>query len=120
LAVNSGKFHYAANYHAMVQHLQDMAGGLVITLPSVKDLENPESGAYLRKYLHTKPGVEIEARMRVFNTIRDMTADSYGGWLLVTALQGGGGLNAGRIMLNRAFDTNHARELAKKAAGIRS
>jgi 4-hydroxybutyryl-CoA dehydratase / vinylacetyl-CoA-Delta-isomerase len=119
LAVNSGKFYYTANYHAMVKLLQDLSGGLVITLPSVKDLQNPESGAYLRKYLHTKPGVDVEARMRVFNAIRDMTADSYGGWLLVTALQAGGGLNAGRIMLYRAFDMNAARETAKQVAGIR-
>lgn len=118
LAVNAGKFHYASNYHRIVQILQDMAGGLVITLPSVKDLQHPEAGAYMRKYLHTKPGIAVEDRMRVFNTIRDMTADSYGGWLLVTALQAGGGLNAGRIMLNRAYDIEHARAAAKKAAGI--
>jgi 4-hydroxybutyryl-CoA dehydratase/vinylacetyl-CoA-Delta-isomerase len=118
LAINAGKFFYASNYHAMVKYLQDLAGGLVITLPSVKDLQNPESGKYLRKYLHTKNGIDIEARMRVFNTIRDMTADSFGGWLLVTALQAGGGLNAGRIMLNRAYDMNAARAAAKRAAGI--
>lgn len=119
LAVNAGKFYYTSNYHAMVMRLQDLAGGLVITLPSVKDLENPQSGAYLRKYLHTKPEVDIKARMRVFNAIRDLTADSYGGWLLVTALQAGGGLNAGRIMMSRSFDMQAAREAALHAAGIR-
>jgi 4-hydroxybutyryl-CoA dehydratase / vinylacetyl-CoA-Delta-isomerase len=118
LAINAGKFYYTSNYHAMVKLLQDLAGGLVITLPSVKDLENPQSGAYLRKYLHTKSDVSIESRMRVFNAIRDLTADSYGGWLLVTALQAGGGLNAGRIMLYRAFDMKAARDIAKSVAGI--
>jgi 4-hydroxybutyryl-CoA dehydratase / vinylacetyl-CoA-Delta-isomerase len=118
LAINAGKFYYTSNYHTMVKYLQDLAGGLVITLPSVKDLQNPHAGAYLRKYLHTKPDVSVEARMRVFNAIRDLTADSYGGWLLVTALQAGGGLNAGRIMLYRAFDMSAARETAKRVAGI--
>jgi 4-hydroxybutyryl-CoA dehydratase/vinylacetyl-CoA-Delta-isomerase len=118
LAINAGKFYYTSNFHAMIMRLQDLAGGLTITLPSVKDLENPVTGAYLRKYLHTKAGVDIESRMRVFNTIRDMTADSYGGWLQVTALQAGGGLNAGRIMLYRAFDMKRARESARHAAGI--
>ena len=118
LAINAGKYYYTSNYHTMVKYLQDLAGGLVITLPSVKDLQNPQSGAYIRKYLHTKPDVSVEARMRVFNAIRDMTADSYGGWLLVTALQAGGGLNAGRIMLYRAFDLRAAREAAKRVAGI--
>ena len=118
MAINAGKFYYTSNYHGMVKRLQDLAGGLVITLPSVKDLENPESGAYLRKYLHTKAGVEVETRMRIFNAIRDLTADSYGGWLLVTALQAGGGLNAGRIMLSRSFDMAAARRAALQAAGI--
>jgi 4-hydroxybutyryl-CoA dehydratase / vinylacetyl-CoA-Delta-isomerase len=119
IAINAGKFYYTSNYHGMVRRLQDLAGGLVITLPSIRDLENPQSGAYLRKYLHTKPGVEVESRMRIFNAIRDLTADSYGGWLLVTALQAGGGLNAGRIMLSRSFDMDAARKAAMRAAGIR-
>ena len=30
--------------------------------------------------------------MRVYNLIRDLTADAYGGWQFVVALQAGGGL----------------------------
>ena len=30
--------------------------------------------------------------MRVYNLIRDLTADAYGGWHFVVALQAGGGL----------------------------
>jgi len=31
--------------------LQDIAGGLVVTMPSQKDFENPEVAPYLEKYL---------------------------------------------------------------------
>lgn len=81
------------------------------------DLRNPESGAYLRKYLHTKPGVDVEARMRVYNLIRDLRADSCGGWQQVVTLQAGGGLTAQRIMMNRTFDIAGARARALAAAG---
>jgi 4-hydroxybutyryl-CoA dehydratase/vinylacetyl-CoA-Delta-isomerase len=117
LAVNAGKYYYAANYHNMVKHLHDLGGGLVVTLPTEADLRNDESGRYIRKYLHTKPSVDVETRMRVYNLLRDLTADAYGGWHLVVALQAGGGLSAQRIMMNRTYDLAGAKAMALAAAG---
>ena len=56
--------------------------------------------------------------MRVYTLIRDLTADAYGGWNLVTALQAGGGLKAQRITMARTFDMGHARKVALVAAGV--
>lgn len=119
LGINAAKYYYAANYHNAVKYLQDLSGGLVITLPTETDLRNEESGKYIRKYLHTKPDVNVEDRMRVYNLIRDLTADAYGGWHLVVALQAGGGLNAQRIMMNRTYDIEAAKNAALIAAGAR-
>lgn len=119
LGINAAKYYYAANYHNAVKYLQDLSGGLVITLPTETDLRNEESGRYIRKYLHTKPDVNVEDRMRVYNLIRDLTADAYGGWHLVVALQAGGGLNAQRIMMNRTYDIEGAKNAALTAAGAR-
>jgi 4-hydroxybutyryl-CoA dehydratase/vinylacetyl-CoA-Delta-isomerase len=118
LGVNVGKYYFAANFHAIVQRLHDLGGGLVLTLPKEADLRNPESGKYLRKYLHTTPDVDVEERMRIYNLIRDLTADAYGGWNLVTTLQAGGGLPAQRVMMNRTYDLERAKRKAKRAAGI--
>ena len=41
-----------------------------------------------------RPGVNGEYRRRLFHTIRDLTADAYGGWRLITNIQAGGGLFA--------------------------
>lgn len=117
LAINAAKYYYAANYHQTVRYLHDLSGGLVMTLPLESDLRNPQSGRFIRKYLHTKPNVEIETRMRVYNLIRDMTADAYGGWNFVVALQAGGGLSAQRFMMNRTYDIARAKTRALKAAG---
>jgi len=117
LAINAAKYYYAANYHQTVRHLHDLGGGLVLTLPLESDLRNEETGKYIRKYLHTKPTVDVEQRMRVYNLIRDLTADAYGGWQFVVALQAGGGLVAQRTMMNRTYDLKRAKERALKAAG---
>src|SRR5438105_2262089 len=117
LAINATKYYYAANYHQTVRYLHDLGGGLVLTLPLEADLRNEESGKYIRKYLHTKPGVEVETRMRVYNLIRDLTADAYGGWQFVVALQAGGGLPAQRVMMNRTYDMARAKARALAAAG---
>lgn len=120
LAINSAKYYYAANYHQTVRYLHDLSGGLVMTLPGEADLRNPESGKFIRKYLHTKKTVDVEQRMRVYNLIRDLTADAYGGWNFVVALQAGGGLSAQRFMMNRTYDLAAAKAKALAAAGVKA
>ncbi|MBV8187435.1 MAG: 4-hydroxyphenylacetate 3-hydroxylase [Alphaproteobacteria bacterium] len=119
LAINAAKYYYAANFHQTVRYLHDLGGGLVLTLPLEADLRNEESGKYIKKYLHTKNDVDIETRMRVYNMIRDLTADAYGGWQFVVALQAGGGLAAQRIMMNRTYNLAQAKERALRAAGVK-
>lgn len=118
LAINTAKYYYASKFHEMVRNLHDLGGGLILTLPSEADYRHPEAGPYMRKYLSTKPSVKVEDRMRVYNLIRDMTADAFGGWNLVVALQAGGGLTAQRAMMNRTYDMGSAKALAQAMAGI--
>lgn len=120
LAINVAKYHFANNFHSMVKIVHDLAGGLVLTLPEEADLRSNEAGPYLRKYMHAVKGADIETRMRVYNAIRDLTADSFGGWKQVVALQAGGGLLAQRIMMHRAFDMGAAKAKALKAAGVKA
>lgn len=120
MAINTAKYFMAVNFHKTISYLHDLGGGLVLTQPLEADLRNPESGKYIRKYLHTRKDVEIETRMRVTNAIRDLTADAYGGWWFVTSLQAGGGLAAQRVMMSRRFDMNRARQRALQVAGVKA
>ena len=61
LYTNAGKYTGAANYNLMVRHLHDIAGGAVVTAPSLADLENPDTGPLLKKYM----GTGSERRRRV-------------------------------------------------------
>jgi 4-hydroxybutyryl-CoA dehydratase/vinylacetyl-CoA-Delta-isomerase len=115
---NSAKYYAASEFSRMIRHLHDLAGGSVLTAPTMADLHNPASGAYLQKYMRTMSGVDAAYRMRLFHTIRDYTADSFGGWQQVTTLQGGGGLYAQQIVARKNYDMNRAKGLARSCAGI--
>ena len=118
LYTNAAKYHAAANYNLMVRHLHDIAGGSVLTAPAVSDLENDETGPLLRKYMSTMKGVDGEYRLRLFHAIRDLTADTLGGWRMVTNVQAGGGLYAQRIVTRRHYDLDGAKAKALRAAGL--
>lgn len=118
LFTNAAKYTGAANFNLMVRHLHDIAGGAVITMPTIGDLENRKVGDHLRKYISTGPDVDAEYRMKLFHAIRDMTADSYGGWHLVTSIQAGGGLYAQRLVTRKHYDFDRARALAAEVAGV--
>ena len=44
---------------------QDIAGGLVVTMPSERDLQNNEIGPLIRKFLQGRDGVDTVDRMRM-------------------------------------------------------
>lgn len=119
LYTNAAKYHGAANYNLMVRHLHDIAGGAVLTAPTIGDLENDVTGPFVEKYMSTRPDIKAEYRMRLFHAIRDITADAFGGWNFVTNVQSGGGLWAQRIVTRKHYDMDRAVGLAKAAAGIR-
>jgi len=118
LYTNAGKYQGAANYNMMVRHLHDIAGGSVLTAPGASDLENEDVGHLIRKYMSTKQEIDGEYRTKLFHAIRDLTADTYGGWLQVTNLQSGGGLYAQKIVTRLHYDMEHAKDLALAAADI--
>lgn len=118
LYTNAAKHYGGSEFSRMVQHLQDIAGGSVVTVPSTKDFANPEVGDEIRKYMRTKEGVDGEYRAQLFRAIRDYTADALGGWNLVTMLQSGGGLYAQRIVTRKHYDMERAKRLALHVADL--
>jgi 4-hydroxybutyryl-CoA dehydratase/vinylacetyl-CoA-Delta-isomerase len=118
LYTNVAKYQGAAQFNLMVRHLHDIAGGAVLTSPTLGDLENPDTGKYVEKYMRTSADGTAEERMRLFHAIRDLTADAFGGWHLVTNLQSGGGLFAQRIVARKHYDMERAKDLGRAAAGL--
>ncbi len=118
LYTNAGKYHGAANWSLMVRHLHDIGGGAILTAPGIADMENQQVGHLARKYMSTSQSVDGLYRTRLFHAIRDMTADSYGGWNAVTNIQAGGGLYAQRIVSRMFYDMDRAKKVALQIANM--
>ena len=97
---------------------QDLAGGLVATLPSEKELDSPETGPILRKYLKAAPGVTVENRMRILRLIENMTLGRNAVGYLTESMHGAGSPQAQRIQIARQMDLDYKKRLAKDLAGV--
>ncbi len=98
---------------------QDIAGGLVVTMPSEKDFRHPEAGPLLRKYLAGRKGVDVENRMRILRLIENMTLGRNAVGYLTESMHGAGSPQAQRIQIARQMQLGYKRQLAKHLAGVK-
>ncbi len=97
---------------------QDIAGGLVATLPSEKDFRSPETGPLLQKFLHGREGVSTENRIRVLRLIENMTLGRNAVGYLTESMHGAGSPQAQRIQIARQMNLDEKMDLAKHLAGV--
>src|ERR687884_1438165 len=98
---------------------QDIAGGLVVTMPSEKEFRNPETGPLLEKYLKGRKGVSTENRMRVLRLIENMTLGRNAVGYLTESMHGAGSPQAQRIQIARQMQLETKKKLAKRLAQIK-
>ena len=97
---------------------QDIAGGLLVTLPSEKDFVNSEVGAYLEKYLRGVERSTTEERCRMLRLLENLTLGPGAAAYLTESMHGAGSPQAQRIMLARLADLEEKTRLAKRLAEI--
>jgi 4-hydroxybutyryl-CoA dehydratase / vinylacetyl-CoA-Delta-isomerase len=97
---------------------QDIAGGLLVTLPSEKDFDHPEIGPLLHKYLVGSGDFPTEWRQRLLRLIENITLGAGGVGYLVESMHGAGSPMAQRIMLARLADLQTKEGYALKIAGL--
>lgn len=119
LLTNVAKYQFASNYHDAVQRVQDIAGGLLVTGPSVEDWRSEATGPYVKKYLGGKKGIPTEHRLRMMNLISDLTASDFGGYQEVLAVHAEGSLEAEKLQTYREYDFNAAAAYARELAGVK-
>ena len=97
---------------------QDIAGGLMVTLPSEQDLTAPETGKWLEKYYTANCDVPTVNRMRILRLIENMTLGAAAVGYLTESMHGAGSPQAQRIMISRLVDMAAKKKAAKKLCGI--
>ncbi len=115
---NAAKFFFADNYHQAVKAVQDIAGGIIVTVPSERDWNNTETRADLEKYMAGSQKVSAEERFKVIHLVKDLVASELGGFWEVTALHAEGSLAAERLATYAHADMKRYRQAARRAAGL--
>jgi 4-hydroxybutyryl-CoA dehydratase/vinylacetyl-CoA-Delta-isomerase len=97
---------------------EDIAGGLMVTAPSEKDLRDPEIGPYIEKYLKGVNVVSTENRLKILRLIENLTLGTAAVGYRTESMHGAGSPQAQRIMISRQGNINGKKELAKAIAKI--
>ncbi len=97
---------------------EDIAGGLMVTMPSQQDLRNPEIGQYVDKYFKGARNTSTENRMRVLRLIENITLGTAAVGYRTESMHGAGSPQAQRIMIARQGDIEGKKDLAKNIAHI--
>ena len=105
--------------YEMTRLAEDIAGGLMVTQPSEKDLRSKEIGHYVEKYLRGVSSVPTENRMRILRLIENLTLGSGAVGYRTESMHGAGSPQAQRIMIARLANLEFKKGLAKKIAKIK-
>jgi 4-hydroxybutyryl-CoA dehydratase/vinylacetyl-CoA-Delta-isomerase len=98
--------------------LQDIAGGLFVTCPSAKELDNPETREIIEKYLVGADGVDTIDRIKMLRLIENLTLGRAAVGYLTESMHGAGSPQAQRIMIGRLSNIEEKKKLAKSLARI--
>ena len=105
--------------YEIVRLAEDIAGGLMVTMPAEKDFRDPITGPYLEKYLKGVASVSTENRMRILRLIENMALGTAAVGYRTESMHGAGSPQAQRIMIARQSNLAHKKALAKVIARIK-
>lgn len=120
MIANVCKHHVTKIPYQIGRLAQDLAGGLMVTMPSEKDFKSETVGPLLEKYLKGRADVSTEDRVRILRLIENMTLGRNAVGYLTESMHGAGSPQAQRIQIARQMQIEFKKHLAKELAGIES
>ena len=114
LLANTVKLNVTRNIYEVSRLSHDIAGGIIATLPSEKDFEDPRISKYLEKYLKGEASVPTHERVKILRLLENMT----GGTTLAESMHGAGSPQAQKVMILRQGNLDYKKNLAKILSGI--
>jgi 4-hydroxybutyryl-CoA dehydratase/vinylacetyl-CoA-Delta-isomerase len=118
MIANVCKHHVTKMPYEIGRLAQDLAGGMVVTMPSEKDFRSEAVGGLLEKYLKGRADVSTENRMRILRLIENMTLGRNAVGYLTESMHGAGSPQAQRIQIARQMQIEFKKNLARELAGI--
>ncbi|UCD01695.1 MAG: 4-hydroxybutyryl-CoA dehydratase [Promethearchaeota archaeon] len=97
---------------------EDIAGGIICTLPSEADFNSKEIGDLLRKYLSTCEGISADDRYKVLRFIENLTMGVASVSYRTESMHGAGSPQAQRIMIARQANLGEKKKFVKDILDI--
>ncbi|MGE5190147.1 MAG: 4-hydroxyphenylacetate 3-hydroxylase N-terminal domain-containing protein [Gemmatimonadota bacterium] len=111
---NVAKLNIGPAFWRMMALAGDIGGGLVVTMPGLPDLANPETRGYVEKYLGFGSQAPAEEILKITKLLQNWTAGLHG----VGTWHGAGPVQAQKIMVQRLADFEEMKRLAREMAGV--
>jgi 4-hydroxybutyryl-CoA dehydratase/vinylacetyl-CoA-Delta-isomerase len=93
----------------------DIDGGLIATMPSLKELKNPEVKDYVKEFYSFDSDEPTENILKVHKLLQNWTAGQHG----VVTWNGAGPVMANKIMLQRVIDYEHDKDIVKQTLNLK-
>jgi 4-hydroxybutyryl-CoA dehydratase/vinylacetyl-CoA-Delta-isomerase len=97
---------------------EDLAGGIICTMPSQQDFEEPEIGPLIQKYLSTCEEVPVQDRYKLLRFIENLSMGVASLSYKTESLHGAGSPQTQRIMISRQANIDDKISLVKEILDI--
>jgi 4-hydroxybutyryl-CoA dehydratase / vinylacetyl-CoA-Delta-isomerase len=97
---------------------EDIAGGLMVTMPSERDLVDKKIGPVVERLLVGQCDTPTVDRMRVLRLLENLTLGTAAVAYRTESMHGAGSPQAQRIMIARQSNLDQKKQLAKELAGV--
>ena len=109
---NAAKLTVAEGFWDLMKWAGDIGGGMAVTMPSEKELDNPATGDYVRKFMQATAPAEV--RLRMGKVIQNWCAGLHG----AGTWHGAGSPMAQKMAMYHMANLDEKKALAKKIAGL--
>jgi len=112
---NVAKLNVCNSFWRVMALAGDIGGGLIVTMPSLKELKNPEVKDYVKEFYSFGSDEPTENILKVHKLLQNWTAGQHG----VATWHGAGPVMAQKIMLQRVVNFDHEKNLVKQTLNLK-
>ena len=118
LIANAG-LHFIKNLAGEhIQLLHDIAGGIIVTMPTEADYQNPKIKDWMDTYLVGSDKYTAQERIRTLYLAQEIAASKFTGYFLGWSINASGSPITGEIVVRSLYDLKKRVDIAKKWAKI--
>lgn len=118
LITNMAKFHFASSYHTFLEMIQDICGGIISTMPTYSDWQNPDIHDYIEHYLGGNPKYTTEERLKMVHVAHRMVASAESAHHEIITMHAEGSMEDQKLMIQVEAPLKQYRDMALISAGV--